>query len=109
MATQPFNQQKALKDWTELQRLISVGAYTERSSEHYETGTWPEDGVEESIYNLETLATKNGLYFAWLEGEKRWTLEARQPRFEQAPDGVVISAADQTVFLTTEEAYGLLQ
>lgn len=76
MTTQPaFNHEQALKDWTELQRLISVGAYTERSAEHYETDTWPEDGVEESLYHLERLAASEGLQFEWHEDTKQWSLE----------------------------------
>jgi hypothetical protein len=35
MATQhqPLTQEKAIEHWTEYQRLISVGAYSERSAE----------------------------------------------------------------------------
>ena len=36
---QPLTQEKAIEYWTEYQRLISVGAYEERSAEHHETGT----------------------------------------------------------------------
>jgi hypothetical protein len=58
-----FNQEQAIKDYTELSRLISVGAYTERSAEDYEHGTYPEDGVEESIDKLTELAAHHGLEF----------------------------------------------
>ncbi|SRR6266487_4489000 len=48
------------KDYTELQRLISV----EATSEH-----------KESIHNLENLAAKHGLLFIWRKDENRWILE----------------------------------
>ncbi len=70
-----FNQKRALEDYTELQRRISVGAYSERSAEHFESGTYPEDGVEESIDNLTELAAKDGLEFCWHKESSSWTLE----------------------------------
>src|SRR2546425_13237417 len=69
-----FNQQKAIEDYTELQRRISVGAYEERKSEHYETGTWPSDGVEESLFNLEELAASHGLEFCFEVSNGTWSL-----------------------------------
>src|SRR5437879_33755 len=69
-----FNHQKAIEDYTELQRRITVGAYEERKSEHFETGTYPEDGVEESIDNLTELAAKDGLEFIWDVGTRTWSL-----------------------------------
>jgi hypothetical protein len=59
-----------------------VGAFGERSSLHYETGTWPEDGVEESVANLETWAAKQGLEFCWDVDNKIWSLTP----IEQGPD-----------------------
>jgi hypothetical protein len=70
-----FNQEQALKDYTELQRRVSVGAYEERKSEHFETGTYPEDGVEESIDNLTELAARHGLEFWWHKDTSTYTLE----------------------------------
>ena len=70
-----FNQEQAIKDYTELFRLIRVGAYEERSAEHYDTGTWPEDGVEESIFNLDLLAAQNSLQFIWHKDSNTFTLE----------------------------------
>src|SRR5947209_19317087 len=60
-----FDQQRALDDYTELMRRVSVGAYTDRSAEDYLNGTWPEDGVEESIFNLEELAAQHDLEFCF--------------------------------------------
>jgi hypothetical protein len=70
-----FDQQRAISDYSELQRRISVGAYEERSSYHYESGTYPEDGVEESIDNLTELAAKYDLEFVWHKESSTWTLE----------------------------------
>ena len=72
MATQgTFNKEQSLKDWTELNRIISVGAYDECDHE----GNYTEDGIEESIDNLETLGAQNGFVFHWHQDEKRWSLE----------------------------------
>ena len=60
MATQPFNQEQALKDYTELQRLISTEATSER---------------KEAVRHLENLAAKQGLVFVWHADEKQWALE----------------------------------
>lgn len=70
-----FNQEQAIKDYTELMRRIHVGAYTERSAEDYETGTYPEDGVEQSIHHLEMLAAKHGLVFHWHKDTQIYSLE----------------------------------
>ncbi len=74
-----MNAQEAIDAWTEFQRRISVGAYEERSAEHHEAGTWPEDGVEESVANLETWAEKQGLEFVWNIDSKTWSLEPIEP------------------------------
>ena len=81
---QPLTQEKALEYWTELQRLVSVGAFEERHQEHYETGTWPEDGVEESIFNLENWAARQRLEFTWNADSQKWSLTL----IEQGPDDV---------------------
>jgi hypothetical protein len=65
-------QQKAIEDWTELHRRVSVGAYSERSAENFLNGTYPPDGVEESIDNLTELAARHGLEFIWTNNE--WSL-----------------------------------
>jgi hypothetical protein len=70
-----MEQDTALAAWIELQRLISVGAYEERSNEHYLTGTWPEDGVEESLFNLENWAARQGLEFCFNHDTNSWSLE----------------------------------
>ncbi len=66
--------EQAIAAWTELQRRIRVGAYEERSAEHHETGTWPEDGVEESVANLETWAERQGLEFCFNHDDNAWSL-----------------------------------
>jgi len=70
-----WNHQRAIEDYSELQRRISVGAYSERSAEHFESGTYPEDGVEEGIDNLTELAAKDGLEFCWHKDSSSWSLE----------------------------------
>jgi len=79
-----FDQQRAISDYTELQRRITVGAYEERSNEHHLTGTWPEDGVEESLYNLEELAAKDDLVFCFHCESGIWTLEPMSEEVRQA-------------------------
>jgi hypothetical protein len=66
--------EKALAAWTQVQHLISVGAYEERRAEHYEHDTWPEDGIEETAFNLEEWAREQGLEFVWDTGTKTWGL-----------------------------------
>ncbi|SRR6266536_636560 len=80
-----FDQQKAQDDYTELMRRVSVGAYSERSAEDHLAVTYPEDGVEESIFNLEELAAKQDLEFCWEVSNGTWVLlpmsdETRQAR-----------------------------
>jgi hypothetical protein len=70
-----MTKEQAIEHWTSLQKRIEAGAYEERSSHHYETNTWPEDGVEESLANLETWAAKQGLEFCWHADSKTWSLE----------------------------------
>ena len=90
-----LTKEQAIKSWTEYQRLISVGAFTERSAEHYETDTWPEDGVEESVHNLEIWAYRQGLEFCWIPGSQSWSLEPISPEEEQS-----------TVFNVYEAGFG---
>jgi hypothetical protein len=70
-----LTQEKALAAWTQVQHLISVGAYEERSAEHYEHDTWPEDGIEETAFNLEEWAAGNALEFVWSHDTNTWSLE----------------------------------
>lgn len=73
--TKPLTKEQAIATWTELQRLISVGAYEERSWEHHLTDTWPEDGIEESVFNLENFAASQWqMEFCWNHDSKTWSL-----------------------------------
>ncbi len=94
-----FNQQKAIEDYTELMRRVSVGAYSERSTEHYETDTWPEDGVEESIHNLTELAAKAGREFLWHEESGTYALEpmSDETKFARRESRQLSDDADATV------------
>ncbi len=85
MKNTAINKQVALITWTQLQHLVSVGAYEERSSYHHEAGTWPEDGVEESVANLETWAAKQGLEFCWSWDTHTWSLEPIEPILHDCP------------------------
>ena len=73
-----LTKERAIVAWTEYQRRISVGAYEERNWWHYETGTFPEDGVEESVANLETWAWRQGLEFCYNHDTKTWSLEPNE-------------------------------
>jgi len=79
MSAKPFTKEQVIERWTEIMRLISVGAYTERSAEHYEAGTWPEDGIEESEAYFETWAEKQGLEFCFNHDSKEWSLVRIDP------------------------------
>ncbi len=72
---QPLTQEQAIAAWTQVQQLISVGAYEERSAWHHETGTYPEDGVEESSANLEAWAARQGLEFCYNHDTSTWSLQ----------------------------------
>lgn len=87
MATQsqPLTQEKALENWTHFQHLISVGAFTERSSEDYENDTWPEDGIEESVHWLEKWASSEGKEFYWHKDTQLWSLEPIEDTGEDEP------------------------
>ena len=80
-----MNAQEAIDAWTELERRIQVGAYEERSFEHHETGTWPDDGVEESIANLETWTQGQGLEFVWSWDTHTWSLEPIEATLVDCP------------------------
>lgn len=54
-----LTQEQAIKDYTELMRRVRVGAYEERQVD----GSFGEDGVEETIFNLQSWAAKQGLSF----------------------------------------------
>jgi hypothetical protein len=94
-AIMTFNQQKAIEDYTELMRRVSVGAYEERSSYHYESGTWPDDGVEQSLYSLEKLAIKNDLEFIWDTGTQTWSLLPMSDETREARARAMISVRDE--------------
>src|SRR5260370_42611316 len=72
---QPLTREQAIAAWTQVQQLISVGAYEEPSAWHQETGTYPEDGVEESAANLESWAAKQGLQFCYNHATSTWSLQ----------------------------------
>lgn len=72
---QPLTNEQALAAWTQVQHLIEVGAYEERSAYHHETGTWPEDGVEETVFGLEEWAARQDLEFIWHNESRTWSLE----------------------------------
>ncbi len=71
-----FNQEQALQKYTELMRLIRVGAYEERQAHHYASGTYPEDGVEQGVATLDKAARRNGLEFAWNPFTSSFDLQA---------------------------------
>ena len=71
----PLTKEWAIEAWTQVQHLIEVGAYEERSAEHHLTGTWPEDGVEETAFSLEEWARNQALEFVWSQDTKTWSLE----------------------------------
>lgn len=71
---QPLTREWALDAWAQVQHLIEVGAYEERSSYHHESGTWPEDGVEETAFGLEEWAARQDLEFSYNHDTHIWSL-----------------------------------
>src|SRR5712692_10207336 len=71
MATTPFDEARAIADYTELMRLIRVGAYQKSD----EQGNYAEDGIEKSADELSFRAAEEGLVFSWHEDTKSYTLE----------------------------------
>jgi hypothetical protein len=59
MSEQTFNHEQAIRQYAELMRLLSVGAYDERQ----QNGSSGADSVEESRDRLETQAALHGLKF----------------------------------------------
>jgi hypothetical protein len=56
-----FDQARAIARYTELQNLISEGAYQERDID----GSYGEDGIEEAADDLIYAAAEQGLEFIW--------------------------------------------
>lgn len=83
MTATSFDQVTALSIYTEAMRRIQVGAYEERDSEQYEQGTYPADGVEQSIDQLTVRAAQAGLYFVWDDDQQVYTLEPMTEEREQ--------------------------
>jgi hypothetical protein len=77
MTQQPLTQERAIEIYTELQRRISVGAYTELEPD----GSFPpDDGTPESttlenLANLEIWAQKRGIEFCFNHETQKWSLE----------------------------------
>jgi hypothetical protein len=69
MAT--FDKDKAIARFTELSRLIQVGAYDERDID----GSYGEDGIEKAVDELELQAHRRGLDFSWHKDSDTYTLE----------------------------------
>ena len=67
MSEQLFNQEQAIKAYTELMRSIDAGAYSERESD----GSYAPDGIEYSIDALTEQAAQNGLQFVGKKGNYR--------------------------------------
>ena len=69
MAT--FDKAQAIARYTELSRLIHVGAYDERDHD----GNYGEDGIEKAADELVFQAAQNGLVFYWHKDTSTYTLE----------------------------------
>jgi len=67
--------QSAIEQYTALMQRVHTGSYEERSSEQYETSTFPEDGVEKGIDDLQNEAAGRGLQFVWQPSSESWSLE----------------------------------
>src|SRR5260221_11086661 len=80
MAT--FDKDTAIARYSELSRLIHVGAYDERDHE----GNYGEDGIEKAADALVFQAAQRGLAFHWHKDTSTYTLEA-------------LSAEDKAAFL----------
>ena len=65
-----FNKERAIVQYSELQRLIAAGAYQERDHE----GNYGEDGIEREIDTLNYEAARRGLAFHWHKENDSYTL-----------------------------------
>ncbi len=73
LTTQPLTPEKAIEHYTELMRLVSVGAYLELEHD----GSYPDgDGTLESIDNLGKWASRQALEFVWNIDTSTWSLES---------------------------------
>jgi hypothetical protein len=70
-----FNQEAAIARYTDLMKLIQVGAYQERDYE----GNYGADGIEQAADALEGRAAGQGLQFIWHKEGKYYTLEPMSP------------------------------
>lgn len=69
--SQTFDKDKALEVYTRLMELAQAGAYQERNPD----GSYAEDGVEESLEQLDLTVVMLGLCFRWNDKAVCWTLE----------------------------------
>lgn len=70
MAT--FNRERAITRYTDLSRIIHVGAYDAREDHD---GNYGEDGIEKAVDELVFQAAQNGLVFYWHKDTSTYTLE----------------------------------
>jgi hypothetical protein len=66
-----INQEQAIARYTDLMKLIQVGAYQERDHE----GNYGADGIEEAADKLMFEAASHGLQFVYYNGSSTYTLE----------------------------------
>jgi hypothetical protein len=66
-----FNQEQALRQYSELMKLISAGAYQERDHE----GNYGADGIEKEVESLNFEAARRGKEFHWHKDTQQYTLE----------------------------------
>src|SRR5260221_7249316 len=67
-----FDKDKAVQRYSELSRLIHVGAYDAREDHD---GNYGEDGIEKQVDELSFQAAQHGLEFYWHKDTKTYTLE----------------------------------
>jgi hypothetical protein len=73
--SEQFNHEQAIARYSELSRLIHVGAYDERDSD----GNYGEDGIEQAADGLVYRAAQHGLQFIWDMGTHTYKLMPMSP------------------------------
>lgn len=91
----------AIESYSELSRLIRVGAYDERGPD----GAYGADGIEQAADTLEQQAAQHGLEFAWSDERGIWSLE---PLSEEHKAAFLHVNVEKLVAVLAETAHYLM-
>jgi hypothetical protein len=95
-----FDKERAITRYTELSKLIHVGAYDEREPD----GSYGADGIEEAANKLIFQAAQHGLAFIWHKESDSYTLE---PLLDESKAAFLHVNVEQLVWCLTETSHYL--